>query len=66
MFGYLRCQGVRIKQGRVRESVRRVDLLGALMRGLEMNVVHRRVYSVPSPLALWHIDGNHKLIRYEN
>jgi hypothetical protein len=41
-----------------------VDPQGTLLRALEMNVIHRRVYSVPSPLALWHIDGNHKLIRY--
>ena len=27
-------------------------------------VLHRRKYSVPSPNALWHIDGNHKLIRW--
>ena len=26
--------------------------------------VYRRKYSVPTPNALWHIDGNHKLTRY--
>ena len=26
--------------------------------------IYRRKYSVPCPNALWHIDGNHKLIRY--
>ena len=26
--------------------------------------LHRRQYNVPSPNALWHIDGNHKLIRW--
>ena len=26
--------------------------------------IYRRVYSVPSPNALWHLDGNHKMIRY--
>ena len=26
--------------------------------------VYRRKYSVPTPNSLWHIDGNHKLIRY--
>ncbi len=25
--------------------------------------IRRRVYSVPHPNALWHIDGNHKLVR---
>ena len=26
--------------------------------------LHRREYKVPSPNALWHIDGNHKLVRW--
>ena len=64
MTGYLRSRGMRIQQYRIRESMRRVDPLGTLHRALEMNIIHRRVYSVPSPLALWHIDGNHKLIRW--
>lgn len=63
MSGYLRARGIRIQQRRIRESMRRVDPRGTLLRALEMSVIHRRVYSVPSPLALWHIDGNHKLIR---
>ena len=63
MSGYLRTRGIRVQQRRIRESMRRVDPQGTLLRALQMNVIHRRVYSVPSPLALWHIDGNHKLIR---
>ena len=63
MSGYLRSRGIRVQQKRVREAVRRVDPEGTILRALEMNVIQRRVYSVPSPLALWHIDGNHKLIR---
>lgn len=34
------------------------------MRRLRLHVLRRRQYSVPGPNALWHIDGNHKLIRY--
>ncbi|RMX42821.1 hypothetical protein pdam_00025611 [Pocillopora damicornis] len=34
------------------------------MNELELNVVRRRSYQVQGPLSLWHIDGNHKLIRY--
>ena len=29
-----------------------------------LNVIHRRCYSVPAPRSLYHIDDNHKLIRY--
>jgi AraC-like DNA-binding protein len=63
MTGYLAARGFRVQQQRIRESMRRVDPEGTLMRALELNVINRRRYSVPSPLALWHIDGNHKLIR---
>ena len=63
MTGYLHSRGLRIQHKRIRESMRRVDPHGTVLRALNMNIIHRRVYSVPSPLALWHIDGNHKLIR---
>lgn len=49
---------------RVQECMRRVDPQGVLMRSLQLNPRRRRKYSVPAPNSLWHIDGNHKLIRY--
>lgn len=49
---------------RVQESMRRVDHGGVLMRTLQLNPRRRRRYSVRAPNSLWHIDGNHKLIRY--
>ena len=61
MQGHLIAQGLRIQQGRVRESQRRVDPGGCAMRRLSS--INRCVYRVNGPLALWHIDGNHKLIR---
>ncbi len=56
LMGHLIARGVRVQQHRVREAQRRVDPGGAMLR--------RRSYHVNGPLALWHIDGNHKLIRY--
>ena len=64
MTGFLRSRGLRIQQHRIRESMRRVDPAGVLLMSLEMRITQRRRYQVPGPLALWHIDGNHKLIRY--
>ena len=29
-----------------------------------LSTINRRVYQVPGPKSLYHIDGNHKLIRY--
>lgn len=37
---------------------------GILMRALQLTAVERWIYNVRSPLSLWHIDGNHKLIRF--
>ena len=58
MTGYLRSRGIRIQQKRIWESIRPVDQKGTNLRALEMNVIQRKVYSVPSPWALWHIYGN--------
>lgn len=63
MAGFLKSKGLRLQQTRIRHSVRRVDPDGVLLRSLEINVVTRRTYNVIAPMALWHIDGYHKLIR---
>ena len=55
MNGFLSQHGYTVQQHRVRESMRRVDPEGVLLRGLEIRVV-------AGPQCLWHIDGNHKLI----
>ena len=61
MQGHLQARGVRVQQVRVRESLRRVDPEGSIMRRLSS--LHRRQYQVAAPRSLWHMDGNHKLIR---
>ena len=63
MTGALLSRGIRVQQTRIRESMRRVNPEGVLLRALTINTINRRRYSVYAPLALWHIDGNHKLIR---
>ena len=62
--GHLTAMGLRVQEDRVRESIRRVDPVVVVNRWIRN--IHRRTYSVPSPNALWHMDGNHKLIRYNN
>ena len=64
MRGYLLAKGFVIQERRVREAMRRVDPEGVIVRCLQSRVILRRKYSVPGPLSLWHMDGNHKLIRY--
>ena len=61
IHGILKSQGYRIQQQRVRSCMQRVDPSGAMIRWFD--TIHRRKYHVQGPLSLWHIDGNHKLIR---
>jgi hypothetical protein len=62
MSGQLLCRGHRVAQSRIRESLRRVDPEGVIIRW--NCTAKRRKYNVTSPLSLWHLDGNHKLIRW--
>ena len=61
MMGHLRSHGYRVQQVRVREVMRRIDPEGSIMRRLSAS--NCRQYSVLAPGYLWHIDGNHKMIR---
>ena len=64
MTGALLSNGIKVQQFRIRESMRRVNPDGIFLRALTINTVQRRKYQVYAPLALWHVDGNHKLIRW--
>ena len=52
-----------VQRTRLRASIQRVDPHATALRRRE--TVQRRVYSVDGPNSLWHIDGNHKLIRWK-
>ncbi|CAL8378800.1 unnamed protein product [Boreogadus saida] len=62
--GRLRSLGIHIQWRRVAASLHRVDSLGILSRLSGLGCIMRRTYSVRAPLSLWHVDTNHKLIRY--
>ncbi|XP_066911578.1 uncharacterized protein [Clytia hemisphaerica] len=64
MKGMLLSCGYRIQWERVRAAMWEVDPEGLLRRSLHCKIIIRRKYFVPGPLSLWHIDGNHKLIRW--
>lgn len=61
VLGWLNQRGHRVQEYRVRQLMREVDPVGVTNRYFQS--IHRRTYSVASPQALWHVDGNHKLIR---
>lgn len=64
MRGHLLARGVKVQENRVREAMRRTDPDGTIVRALQLRITHRRTYNVKAPLSLWHMDGHHKLIRY--
>jgi len=51
----LRSLQIRVSRERMRRAVRFVDPVGVIERWA--GVIKRRVYSVPFPNSLWHIDG---------
>ena len=62
LAGYLRAMHINVQRSRMREFLVRVDALKIAAR--RCRTVHRGVYNVSRPLALWHLDGSHKLIRW--
>ncbi|XP_062521587.1 uncharacterized protein LOC134196467 isoform X3 [Corticium candelabrum] len=60
--GHLVARGLKVQRRRLRESLHRTDPVGVAIR--RHLAIMRRKYRVPRPNALWHIDGNHKLIRW--
>lgn len=62
LAGHLRTLGYRIQRYKIRDSMYRVDPWGVKLRSRRL--LHRRKYKVAGPNSLWHIDGNHKLVRW--
>ena len=62
MQGHLSRLGLKIKRKDLRSSIHRVDPHGLDVR--RRHAVKRRVYCVPHPNFLWHLDSHHKLIRW--
>ncbi|KAF7339237.1 Integrase catalytic domain-containing protein [Mycena venus] len=61
LISFLRTHGVKVQKERVRQSLRRVDRLGQVLR---RHMITRRQYFSPRPNSVWHMDGHHKLIKW--
>ena len=62
MAGHLTSRGINVPRARLRGSIHRVDPVNTAAR--RSVTIRRRVYHADGPNAVWHIDGNHKLIRW--
>ena len=61
MIGHLAARGIIVPRVRVRASIR-VDPQSTQLR--RSVTIRRRTYHVEGPNVVWHVDGNHKLIRW--
>ena len=55
-------KGIKVPRAKLRLAIHRVDHSNTVQR--QSSVISRRVYTNPHPNAVWHIDGNHKMIRW--
>ena len=62
IMGHLRSRRINVQRHRVRLALEQMDPEGKWKR--RSRPIQRRTYNVPCPNYMWHIDGNHKLIRY--
>ena len=60
---HLQGASVRVPRCEIRESIHRIHPLGTAQRTL--TTVKRRNHYVEAPNKVWHMDGNHKLIRWK-
>ena len=63
MVGALKSLYIRIQQSRVRTLMHNLDPVATALRW--RGEIHRRNYIVRCTNALWHIDGNHKITRWQ-
>ena len=62
MAGHLASHGIFVTRARLRASIHRVDPVNTAAR--RSVTIRRRVYYADGPNARWHVDGNHKLIKW--
>ena len=60
--GLLLHKGIKVPRATLLSAIHRVDHANTVQR--QSTVINRRVYTNPHPNAVWHIDGNHKMIRW--
>ena len=62
MWGHLKSLNILVTRSTVHDSLLRVS--SELVEARQRCALNRRVYRVPAPNCLWHIDGLHCLIRW--
>ena len=55
--------GIKVTRASLRAAIHNVDHENTILR--RAHTIRRRVYAVSRPNTVWHVDGNHKLIRWK-
>ena len=63
LIGYLRSQDIHLPRRRIRECIHRVDAGGVRSRSVKL--IQWRTYYAKGANYVWHMDGNHKLVRWK-
>jgi len=63
LIGHLRSLNTHLQRWRIHESIHRVDPIGVRERSIKL--ILPRTYFSKGPNFVWHMDGNHKLIRWK-
>lgn len=63
LIGYLRSQDIHLPRQRIQECIHRVDPGG--VRSRSVRLIQRRTCYAEGANYVWHMDGNHKLIRWK-
>jgi len=57
--GHLLSRGIKVTREAMRDSIHRVD--HANVEACRGSVIHHRVYNVPHPNSVWHVDGHQRI-----
>ena len=60
--GLLVHRNIQVPREKLRAAIHRIDHEGTV--GRRSSIISRRVYTTPHPNYMWHVDGNHKMIRW--
>ena len=60
--GLLIHKGIKVPREKLRIAIHHVDHANTIHR--RSSTISRRIYTTPCPNSVWHVDGNHKMIRW--
>lgn len=63
LLSHLLHVGIKVPTSTLCSGIHRVDLVNTVQR--QLHVISCRMYSAPYPNAVWHVDGNRRMIQWQ-